>query len=66
MDNKILVVVTSHAKYPNHDRATGLWLGEAVHFIDHVEQAGWTCDIASPKGGLYAHRSPQSGGRRSD
>ncbi|KJZ16839.1 MULTISPECIES: type 1 glutamine amidotransferase domain-containing protein [unclassified Halomonas] len=59
MDNKFLVVVTSHAKYPNHDRATGLWLGEAVHFIDHVEQAGWTCDIASPKGG-YTPIDPHS------
>ena len=36
MDNKILVVVTSHAKYPNHDRATGLWLGVRSRMIDYT------------------------------
>lgn len=37
---KILAVLTNVAKYPNLDRATGLWLGEAVHFVEKVEAAG--------------------------
>lgn len=27
-------------KYPNLNRATGLWFGEAVHFVKKVEEAG--------------------------
>ena len=38
---KILVVLTSVEKYPNLNRATGLWLGEAVHFVKKVEEAGY-------------------------
>ena len=33
MKRKMLVVLTSVEKYPNLNRATGLWLGEAVHFV---------------------------------
>ncbi len=29
MSQKMLVVLTSFEKYPNLNRATGLWLGEA-------------------------------------
>ncbi len=33
MKKKALIVVTSVEKYPDMERATGLWLGEAVHFM---------------------------------
>ncbi|MFD1927587.1 type 1 glutamine amidotransferase domain-containing protein [Sporosarcina siberiensis] len=49
---KILVVVTNVSKYPNEERATGLWLGEAVHFADKVEKEGYQIDYVSPKGGF--------------
>ena len=48
---KILVVVTNISKYPNLERATGLWLGEAVHFAAEVEKEGYKVDYVSPKGG---------------
>ncbi len=56
---KILVVVTSISKYPNMDRPTGLWLGEAVHFVEKVEAAGFEVDFASPQGG-YTPIDPAS------
>ncbi len=59
MKNKILVVVTSFEKYPNLSRPTGLWLGEAVHFVKRVEAAGYTVDFVSPKGG-YTPIDPHS------
>ena len=51
MSKKMLVVLTNTAKYPNLKRATGLWLGEAVHFVDKVEKAGYEVDYVSPQGG---------------
>lgn len=51
MKKKILIVVTSFEKYPNLNRPTGLWLGEAVHFVKKVEAAGYAVDYVSPKGG---------------
>jgi len=48
---KILVVVTNISKYPNLERATGLWLGEAVHFAAEMEKEGYQIDYVSPKGG---------------
>lgn len=59
MTNKMLVVVSSFPKYPNLERATGLWLGEAVHFVDKVEKAGYKVDFVSPKGG-YTPIDPHS------
>ncbi len=59
MQKRILVVVTSIEKYPNLQRPTGLWLGEAVHFIDKVESAGYPVDLVSPKGG-YTPIDPHS------
>ncbi|WP_373894641.1 type 1 glutamine amidotransferase domain-containing protein [Virgibacillus natechei] len=59
MSNKILVVVSSFPKYPNLNRATGLWLGEAVHFVKKVEEAGYEVDYVSPKGG-YTPIDPHS------
>ncbi|MBP5971867.1 type 1 glutamine amidotransferase domain-containing protein [Brasilonema sp. CT11] len=59
MSKKILVVLTSVEKYPNINRATGLWLGEAVHFVKKVEEAGYEVDYVSPKGG-YTPIDPHS------
>lgn len=59
MSKKILVVLTNTAKYPGLNRATGLWLGEAVHFVDTVQQAGYSVDYVSPGGG-YVPIDPHS------
>lgn len=59
MSKKILVVLTNTAKYPNIKRATGLWLGEAVHFVAEVEERGYTVDYLSPNGG-YVPIDPHS------
>lgn len=59
MKKKILVVVTSTAKYPQMNRPTGLWLGEAVHFVEKVEAAGYAADFVSPLGG-YTPIDPAS------
>lgn len=58
---KVLVVVTNIAKYQdvNINRATGLWLGEAVHFVDEIEKAGFEIDYVSPNGG-YTPIDPHS------
>lgn len=58
-DKKILVVVTNISKYPEMDRPTGLWLGEAVHFVNTVEKAGCHVDFVSPQGG-YTPIDPMS------
>jgi len=59
MSKKILVVLTNTAKYPGLKRATGLWLGEAVHFVDEVQKAGYAVDYVSPTGG-YVPIDPHS------
>ncbi|PSJ45711.1 type 1 glutamine amidotransferase domain-containing protein [Zobellella endophytica] len=59
MKQNILVVVTSVEKYPNLNRATGLWLGEAVHFVNKMEEAGYRVDYVSPQGG-YTPIDPHS------
>lgn len=59
MTQKILVVLTSVGKYPNLNRATGLWLGEAVHFVKKVETAGYQVDYVSTQGG-YTPIDPHS------
>jgi len=59
MSKKILVVLTNTAKYPTLKRATGLWLGEAVHFVDVVQNAGYEVDYVSPEGG-YVPIDPHS------
>ena len=56
---KILVVVTNISKYENTERATGLWLGEAVHFVNVMEKEGFTVDYVSSKGG-YTPIDPHS------
>ncbi|KMM86244.1 Putative intracellular protease/amidase [Pseudomonas taetrolens] len=59
MSKKILVVLTSVEKYPELPRATGLWLGEAVHFVAKVQAAGYAVDYVSPQGG-YTPIDPHS------
>jgi putative intracellular protease/amidase len=59
MAKKILVVLTGTEKYPNQNRATGVWLGEAVHFIEKVQEAGFEVDFVSPEGG-YTPIDPHS------
>ncbi len=59
MNKKILVVLTSVEKYPNFKRATGLWLGEAVHFVNKVKAAGYQVDYVSPGEG-YTPIDPHS------
>lgn len=59
MSEKILVVITSVREYPTLERATGLWLGEVVHFVKEVEAAGYAVDYVSPEGG-YAPIDPLS------
>lgn len=51
MSDKVLIVLTNTAKYANHDIATGLWLGELVHFYDEITAHGFEADFVSPKGG---------------
>lgn len=59
MSKNVLVVLTNTAKYPDLKRATGLWLGEAVHFVEKVEKAGYKVDYVSPAGG-YVPIDPHS------
>lgn len=55
----ILFILTNTPKYPTRDRATGLWLGEATHAAEVLEQAGHHIDYASPLGG-YVPIDPHS------
>lgn len=59
MAKKALIVVTSTEKYEKLNKATGLWLGEAVHFYDVLAKDGWSIDLVSPKGG-YTPIDPSS------
>lgn len=61
MNKKALVVVTNVSKYQgvDIDRATGLWLGEAVHFVDEMEKNGFQIDYVSSQGG-YTPIDPHS------
>ncbi|AMV36506.1 type 1 glutamine amidotransferase domain-containing protein [Planctomyces sp. SH-PL62] len=49
--NKLLAIVTSADEYKKLGYRTGLWLGELTHFTDVAEEAGFTVDVASPRGG---------------
>ena len=51
MTKKIGIIVTNQDSYPEHNRPTGLWLSELVHFWDVLEKDGYSFDIISPKGG---------------
>lgn len=48
---KLLMIVTSVAKYDNADLETGLWLSELTHLYDLAYRQGFDITIASPKGG---------------
>mmetsp|Transcript_1790 Transcript_1790/g.2372 ORF Transcript_1790/g.2372 Transcript_1790/m.2372 type:complete len:230 (-) Transcript_1790:25-714(-) len=48
---KVLVVLTSTSKYPGLNKPTGLWLAEAVHFVEKIKNAGFEIDYVSPQGG---------------
>lgn len=56
---KILIIETNIAKYHNSYRATGLWLGESIHFYDEMVKGGYEVDFVSPKGG-YVPIDPHS------
>lgn len=56
---KILIVMTNTMKYENYNRATGLWLGELVHFYDVINENGYESDFVSPLGG-YIPIDPHS------
>lgn len=49
--HRVLVVMTSHAQYPNRPDTTGLWLTELTHFYEVFHAAGIQMDFTSPKGG---------------
>lgn len=59
MPKKILAVLTTTEKYPNLNRATGVWLGEVVHFVEKVQAAGFQVDYVTPNGG-YTPIDPHS------
>ncbi|MFC6175826.1 type 1 glutamine amidotransferase domain-containing protein [Companilactobacillus huachuanensis] len=49
---KILVVETNKTQYGYYPEATGLWLGETTEFVEIVQNAGFSVDYVSPKGGF--------------
>lgn len=51
VNNKVLIVVTSHEKMGNTGKKTGYYLSEVTHPFFKLEKAGCAIDIASPKGG---------------
>lgn len=51
MVRRALIVVTSTERYPNENKATGLWLGEAAHFYNELIKEEWHIDFVSPRGG---------------
>jgi putative intracellular protease/amidase len=48
---KILIVLTSHDTLGNTGKETGFYLSEVTHPYAVFEQAGYTIDFVSPKGG---------------
>lgn len=48
---KALIVCTSHADYPTKPQKTGLWLSEATHFYDELQDRNIQFDFVSPQGG---------------
>lgn len=48
---KVLVVLTNQQKFDTINRTTGLWLSEATHFVDVMQQHNIAVDYVSPKGG---------------
>lgn len=58
-EKKILMVLTNVGKYNLSNRATGLWLGESIHFYDIIKKYGYEVDFVSPEGG-YVPIDPHS------
>lgn len=56
---KALIVATNVERFGTLDRATGLWLSEAAHFQNVLEDAGIAVDYVSPDGG-YIPLDPNS------
>lgn len=48
---KILMIVTSVARYHSGKLETGLWLSELTHLYHSAKEQGYEVTIASPKGG---------------
>lgn len=48
---KILIVVTSTARYARSEKRTGLWLSECTHIYDRARAMGYDLTLASPQGG---------------
>lgn len=48
---KALIVCTNHTDYPTKPQKTGLWLSEATHFYDELQDRTIQFDFASPLGG---------------
>jgi putative intracellular protease/amidase len=51
MPPRVLAVVTNHDRFDHISKPTGLWLGELSHFLEVLEPAGVTVEVASPQGG---------------
>lgn len=49
---RILIIVSNTQEYEKVGYRTGLWLSELTHFWDVAETAGFSMDIASPRGGF--------------
>ena len=56
---KVLIAVTSHARFGKLERTTGYWLEEVAHFHEYMKHAGLVVDFVSPKGGA-APMDPES------
>jgi putative intracellular protease/amidase len=48
---KALIVCTNHTTYPTKPQKTGLWLSEATHFYDELQDRNIQFDFVSPQGG---------------
>lgn len=51
MNARVLAVVTSHDRFDNTDKTTGLWLGELTHYYEKIATAGHELDVVSTRGG---------------
>lgn len=47
---KILIIVSAHPKFGEHEEKTGYWLSEVTHFYHVMAQHGFKIDVASPEG----------------
>lgn len=49
---KVLIIETNVTRYQGTTEPTGLWLGEAVEFVDEMQKVGIEFDFVSPNGGF--------------